>query len=99
MTVYIGLIIRQRRIKVQIIFKQIYGESPNEGIARMTTAAIQVKWMLIPAFCALTGYSAKAVRRKIEDGIWVQGKHFRKAPDGHITMDLQEYYKWVEQAA
>jgi hypothetical protein len=57
---------------------------------------IKVKYMLIPVFCALTGYTDKAVRRKIEDGVWRQGKHYRKAPDGHVTMDLDAYYQWVE---
>jgi hypothetical protein len=64
----------------------------------MAELAIQVEWTLIPLFCQLTGYSEKAVRRKIEEGIWLQGKHYRKAPDGRITMNLQEYYKWVQQA-
>ena len=59
-------------------------------------AAITVDWVLIPLFSALTGYSEKAVRRKIETGVWLQGKHFRKAPDGHIVLSMKEYYKWVE---
>jgi len=57
---------------------------------------VHLRWMLLPVFCALTGYTEKAVRRKIGEGIWLQGRHFRKAPDGHITMDLQAYYAWVE---
>lgn len=64
----------------------------------MGNLAIQVEWVLLPMFCSLTGYTEKAVRRKIEDGVWLQGKQFRKAPDGRITMNIQEYYKWVEQA-
>lgn len=65
----------------------------------MDDSAIQVKaeWMLIPAFCERTGYTDKAVRRKIEEGIWLRNKHYKKAPDGRITMNLQEYYRWVEQ--
>jgi hypothetical protein len=65
----------------------------------MATIAAQIEWCLIPVFCTLTGYSEKAVRRKIEDGVWIEGKHYRRAPDGHVTMNLQEYYKWVELAA
>ena len=49
-------------------------------------------------FAGMTGYSEKAVRRKIEDGVWIQGKHYQKAPDGRITMNLQEYYKRVQGA-
>ncbi len=52
--------------------------------------------VLVPVFCLLTGYSDKAVRRKIANGVWIQGKHYRKAPDGRITMDLQAYCRWVE---
>ena len=57
---------------------------------------IQLRWMLLPLFCAMTGYTEKAVRRKIEDGVWLQGRVWRKAPDGHVTIDLQAYYRWVE---
>lgn len=62
----------------------------------MNAPTMQLQWVLIPVFSNLTGYSEKAVRRKIEDGVWVQGKHYRKAPDGRITMNVQEYYKWVQ---
>lgn len=58
---------------------------------------VQLRWMLIPVFCELTGYSDKAVRRKIQDGKWIEGKEYRRAPDGHITMDIQAYYRWVAQ--
>lgn len=63
----------------------------------MNQVTVNLMWVLIPAFATLTGYSEKAVRRKLEDGVWIEGKHYRKAPDGRITMNLQEYYKWVEQ--
>ncbi len=62
----------------------------------MNAPAVQLEWILIPVFAAMTGYSEKAVRRKIEDGVWLEGKHYRRAPDGRITMNLREYYKWVE---
>lgn len=65
----------------------------------MTDLSIQLQWVLIPMFCGLTGYTDKAVRRKIEDGVWLEGRHYRKAPDGRIHINMQEYYKWVEQAA
>lgn len=63
----------------------------------MNAVAIHLEWLLIPAFANMTGYTEKAVRRKIEDGVWLEGKHYKKAPDGRITMNLQEYYKWVAQ--
>ena len=55
-----------------------------------------IRYVLIPAFSLLTGYSEKAVRRKIEDGVWLQGDVWKKAPDGHIMIDLEGYQRWVE---
>jgi hypothetical protein len=62
----------------------------------MNGLAVQIEWVLIPVFSNLTGYTEKAIRRKIQDGVWVQGKHYRKAPDGRVAMNLQEFYRWVE---
>ncbi len=44
----------------------------------------------------MTGYSEKAVRRKIEEGVWRYGGVARKAPDGHVLIDLERYEEWVE---
>lgn len=64
----------------------------------MTTAALHVQWVLVPLFCQMTGYTDKAVRAKIDTGVWLEGRQYRRAPDGRITIDIQEYYKWVEGA-
>ena len=34
---------------------------------------------------------------KIEDGIWLEGREFRRAPDGHVLISLKGYQQWVEQ--
>jgi hypothetical protein len=56
---------------------------------------VQLEWMLAPLFCTYTGYTVKAIRRKIEEGKWIEGRMYKRAPDGHITINLQEYYRWV----
>lgn len=63
----------------------------------MGNMAIHVGWVLLPLFCTLTGYTEKAVRRKIEDGIWLQGQHWKKVA-GRIHLSMEAYNKWVEQA-
>jgi hypothetical protein len=70
----------------------------REGATTVLRAPpVQLQYVLVPVFCLLTGYSEKAVRRrKIGDGVWIEGRHHRKAPDGRITMDLQAYCRWVE---
>ena len=54
--------------------------------------------MQLPIFEAVTGYTAKAIKRKIETGAWVEGREYRRAPDGHLLVDLVGYERWVEQA-
>lgn len=46
-------------------------------------------------FADLTGYTEKAVRRKIESGAWVEGVHYVRAPDGNLLVDLEGYEQWA----
>ncbi len=54
------------------------------------------RYIRIPKFEELTGYTEKAIARKIETGAWREGREYRRAPDGHILVDLQGYERWVE---
>jgi hypothetical protein len=54
------------------------------------------RYVLLPLATALTGYSVKAIERKIERGDWLEGKVWKRAPDGHILFDIVGYQKWVE---
>lgn len=54
-------------------------------------------YVKIPLAAKLTGYSQKAIRRKIESGVWVEGQQFRRAPDGRILVSLDGYRQWVER--
>lgn len=54
------------------------------------------RYVLLPLAQVLTGYTVKALERKIERGDWQEGKLWRRAPDGHITIDMEGYHKWVE---
>ncbi len=60
---------------------------------------VSAKYVRLSQFCSLTGYTEKACRRKMEQGVWVEGIHYRKAPDGNLLMNLEEFEKWVEQHA
>lgn len=54
------------------------------------------RYVLISKFCVESGYTEKAVRRKIEEGVWLQNHHWRKAPDGHVLIDVEGIERWVE---
>lgn len=53
----------------------------------------------IPLFCQETGYSEKAVARKIEDGVWVEGREYVRAPDGRRLIDTEAYEAWARSEA
>ena len=48
-----------------------------------------------PIFAALTGYTVKSQERKREEGVWLEGFEFVRAPDGNILIDIQGYERWV----
>jgi hypothetical protein len=54
-------------------------------------------YVRIPLAAELTGYSQKAIRRKIESGVWLEGQQYRRAPDGSILVSIRGYEQWVEQ--
>lgn len=55
-----------------------------------------IDYIQLAVFHSLTGYSPDAVHRKIKNGVWREGVHFRRAPDGHVMMSLRAYHQWVE---
>jgi len=57
------------------------------------------KWVLIPRFSSLSGYSEKAIQRKREAGVWLENVHWKKAPDGRIFINIEQVDKWVENGS
>jgi len=58
-----------------------------------------VRFVQLRVFETLTGYTEKAVERKIATGVWVEGRQFRRAPDGRVLVDLDGYETWVVKGA
>lgn len=55
-------------------------------------------YVTIPLAAAATGFTEKAIRRKIQDGVWLAGREYRKGPDGRIFISIKGFTSWVEQA-
>lgn len=71
------------------------------GKARGGGVTTTVRYVLIKAFCNQAtvhymGYTEKAVERKIAERVWREGREYRRAPDGHIMIDLEGVKRWVE---
>lgn len=58
-------------------------------------ASLAVHSVRIPRFAEITGYTAKAVERKIESGKWLEGFEWVKSPDGERLIYLPGYERWV----
>jgi len=57
---------------------------------------INVRYVDVAKMAELTGYTKKAIDNKIDSGVWVHGKEWRKAPDGRRLIDVEGYNAWVE---
>lgn len=52
----------------------------------------------VSVFCQETGYTKKAVERKIATGVWREGREFVRAPDRRILIDTEAYERWARAA-
>lgn len=76
-------------------------EIPGDRLGPLTRSGrpasiLPARYVLLPLANVLTGYTVKAMQRKIERGDWQEGKVWRHAPDGHIVIDMLGYQRWVE---
>jgi hypothetical protein len=53
-------------------------------------------YVTIALAATITGLTEKAIRRKIEDGKWLEGREYRRSPDGAILISVKGYQAWVE---
>lgn len=49
-------------------------------------------------FCEQSGFTDKAIRRKIEDGRWLEHHEYVRAPDGSILIDQEGYELWARHS-
>lgn len=56
-------------------------------------------YVTIPLAAVITGLTEKAIRRKIEDGKWLEGREYRRSPDGGIFVSIRGFQQWVEKVA
>lgn len=60
------------------------------------TLVAPAPYVTIAMAAMLTGLTEKAIRRKIEEGKWIEGREFRRSPDNGIFVSLEGYKKWIE---
>jgi hypothetical protein len=78
-------------------YAPIHVRSTARPISAPTSPSRTADYVTVQVAAAMTGYSIKAIRRKIEAGVWVEGREFRRAPDGHVLISMKGYELWVER--
>ena len=64
--------------------------------AMASASVLPARYVLMHLATNLTGYTVKAMQRKIERGDWAEGRVWKHAPDGRIVIDLVGYQRWIE---
>ncbi len=54
-------------------------------------------YVTVKLAAAMTGLSQKAIRRKIEDGKWLEGREYRRSPDNGIFISIKGFASWLEK--
>ena len=62
--------------------------SPNEGQ--------RPRYMTLSRWIKKSGYTKNAFHGKKNAGVWVEGQHWIKSPDGKIQVDWREIESWIE---
>jgi hypothetical protein len=70
-------------------------EKAQPVIALPSVAVMAARFVSLQLAAVMIGRTEKAIERKIERGIWIEGKHYRKR-DGGIYIDMDAYTRWVE---
>lgn len=62
----------------------------------MPSSVSPSRYVTIAHAASLTGYSVASIETKIARGIWLEGRQWKRAPDGRVLIDMRGYERWVE---
>lgn len=78
-----------------MMINPLYGCQPQ---ANVTVNLAPAGYVTVSLAAAVTGLTQKAIYKKIENGVWLEGKEYRRAPDGRLYISLRGFERWVERA-
>ena len=84
--------------RVQSVSKVMSSSTQQSSSATRAAMLQPAPYVTIALAATITGLSEKAIRRKIEDGKWLEGREYRRSPDGGIFISLKGFQQWVEKA-
>lgn len=54
------------------------------------------RYVRVALAAEITGYSEKAIRRKMEEGVWREGEVWLRAANGDVLIDMEGYERWCK---
>lgn len=60
-------------------------------------SAVLDDYVTIAVFARASGLSENAIRLKIRDGKWLEGREFIRAPDGHVMIHRAGVHNWYKR--
>jgi len=60
---------------------------------------MSLRYLTISKFARESGYTEAAIRTKIRDDVWPEGRVWVRAPDKKPMIDVKGYEEWVEAGA
>lgn len=54
-------------------------------------------YLTIDKFATLSGYTAGAIRAKVKEGVWEEGKEYIRAPDKRVLVSVGGFEEWVNK--
>ncbi|QIL69593.1 excisionase [Diaphorobacter sp. HDW4B] len=55
------------------------------------------RFVTVELAAVMTGLSAGAIRKRIERGVWLENKEWRRGPDERVWIDTKGIEAWVLQ--
>jgi hypothetical protein len=53
------------------------------------------RYVTVKLASKVSGYSETAIRSKIKEGVWLEGREYIRAPDGHLFIDREGVQRWL----
>lgn len=68
-----------------------------EGITGCQVVQVApARFVAIGLAAIITGLTKRAIEGKIQNGIWAEGRQYRRGLDGRIYVDMQGFERWVQ---
>lgn len=60
------------------------------------STSLPAPYVTVKLAAQMTGLTEKAIRAKIKEGVWLENREYRRAPDGRLYISIRGFEAWVE---